>query len=74
MSGRGIRCWERLRHSRWVTQRHRRWFRAPARSPAAGGRSQVRLLPFFRFLLLVFLHLGRARAIQFDRHPAEEFT
>ena len=42
-------------------------------SPAGGGRSQVRLLTFFRFFLLVLL-LGRPRAIQLDRHPAEEFT
>ena len=43
-------------------------------SPAAGGRSQVRLLTlFFGFFLLVLL-LGGPRAIQLDRHPAEELT
>ena len=142
VSGRGIPCWERLRHSRWqgaassaLVSRSRampvgdrrskpsprfstiggtrfrsppgrgagqfsRWGRehrrsltggttAPAEdapsdnhrgmwrvaaSPAAGGRSQVGLLTFFRFLLLLVLVLGRPRAIQLDRHPAEEFA
>ena len=51
---------------------HPLWQRIGA-SPAAGGRSRVGLLTFFRFFFLLRL-LRWPRPIQADGHPAEELA